>query len=334
MTNLNKNRVGVLYLISILLVVSSIILGLSIGSSNTNIIDIFKEIFAGNVNSPEVKIFLYIRLPRVIGSLICGSALALSGAIIQGVFSNKLASPSIIGINSGAFLAVTICSCVGILGGVGQSIFAFIGSFLTMLIIIVGLKKWGGSKSTIILIGVAINAFFGAISDIIITFFPSVGVMSNDFKVGDFSAVTYPKLIPALIIITITVIITLLLSKELEVLSLGEDNAKGLGMNTKIIRIIFLVLATILAGVSVSVCGLLSFVGLLVPHAVRKFTKGETKHLLPLTVIVGGGFVTLCDTISRVIFAPYEIPVGIIMAFIGAPLFIIILLKGRTYEYD
>ena len=157
--------------------------------------------------------------------------------------------------------------------------------------------------------------------------------MSNDFKVGDFSAVTYPKLIPALIIITIAVIITLLLSQELEVLSLGEDNAKGLGMNTKIIRIIFLVLATILAGISVSVCGLLSFVGLLVPHAVRKFTKGETKHLLPLTVIVGGGFVTLCDTISRVIFAPYEIPVGI-MAFIGAPLFIIILLKGRTYEYD
>ena len=112
-------------------------------------------------------------------------------------------------------------------------------------------------------------------------------------------------------------------------LSLGDETAKGLGLNTTAMRMIFLALAALLAGAAVSICGLLSFVGLLVPHAVRRIATSRPKHLLPLCALVGAGFVTLCDTVARSAFAPYELPAGIIMAFLGAPFFIFILIKGK-----
>ena len=112
-------------------------------------------------------------------------------------------------------------------------------------------------------------------------------------------------------------------------LTLGDENAKGLGLNADAMRVIFLLLAALLAGAAVSVCGLLSFVGLLVPHAVRRIASSASKHLIPLCALFGAAFVTLCDTLARVVFAPYELPVGIIMAFLGAPFFIFILIKGK-----
>ena len=112
-------------------------------------------------------------------------------------------------------------------------------------------------------------------------------------------------------------------------LTLGDENAKGLGLNTGVARVVFLLLSALLAGAAVSVCGLLSFVGLLVPHAVRRIGVSESKHLIPLCALFGAGFVTLCDTLARVLFAPYELPVGIIMAFLGAPFFILILLRKK-----
>ena len=112
-------------------------------------------------------------------------------------------------------------------------------------------------------------------------------------------------------------------------MTLGEENAKGLGLNTSAMQMIFLLLSALLAGAAVSVCGLLSFVGLLVPHAVRRIATPESKHLIPLCALFGAGFVSLCDTLARVVFAPYELPVGIIMAFLGAPFFVFILIKGR-----
>ena len=124
-------------------------------------------------------------------------------------------------------------------------------------------------------------------------------------------------------------VIAFTLSNELDVLTLGDETARSLGLNTNMIRVIFLLLSALLAGTAVSVCGLLSFVGLLVPHAVKRMTSSKAKHLIPLCALFGAGFVTICDTLARVIFAPYELPVGIIMAFLGAPFFIFILIKGK-----
>ena len=197
------------------------------------------------------------------------------------------------------------------------------------MLVSLGSRKWGASRGTVILIGVAMNSLLAAFSDTIVTFMPNVGVMSNDFKIGEFSGVTYQKLIPAALIISVAVIVLLTLTNELDVLTLGEDNAKGLGMNTSVMRVLFLLLAALLAGCAVSLAGLLSFVGLIVPHAVRRLAGSKSSHLLGLCTLFGAAFVCLCDTIARTAFAPYEIPVGIIMAFLGAPFFVFILVKGK-----
>ena len=173
------------------------------------------------------------------------------------------------------------------------------------------------------------NSLLGAISDTIITFIPEVSVMSNDFKIGEFSSITYPKLIPATVTILIVIVILSTLHNELDVLTLGEENAQGLGLNTSVMRTLFLLFAALLSGCAVSLAGLLSFVGLLVPHAIRRVAGSKSSDLIGLCAIYGAGFVCLCDTLARTVFAPYEIPVGIIMAYLGAPFFVFILVRGK-----
>ena len=329
MKSLRKNRIVYIYAISLAVLLLSVILGILLGSTKISLSDMLGAIVRGDYQSPEARILLYVRLPRVLGSLICGMALAVSGAVIQGVLANRLASPSIIGVNAGAGLAVTLCSAFGIIGGWQLSLFSFLGAFFAVMIVSTGAKKWGASRGTVILLGVALNAFLGAVSDTVKTFIPEVSIISNDFRVGDFSSVTYAKVIPAAVAIIVTVIVLQTFASDLDVLTLGDENAKGLGLNTGVMRIVFLMLSALLAGAAVSVCGLLSFVGLLVPHAVRRIATSKAKHLVPLSALFGAGFVTFCDTLARVVFAPYELPVGIIMAFLGAPFFIFILIQGK-----
>ena len=325
---LANNRIKLIYLIGFGFLTVSAVLGIALGSTLISFADILQT-FSSGFDSVAGRIILYVRLPRTAAALICGSALAVSGAVIQGVLANKLASPSIIGVNSGAGLAVTLCTAIGIYGGWRLSLYSFIGAFFTVMIVSLGAKKWGASRGTVILMGVAINSLLGAITDSIITFIPNVGVMSNDFKIGEFSGVTYSKLIPAVCVIALSIFILLTLHNELDILALGEENAKGLGMNTAFMRTLFLIFAALMSGSAVSIAGLLSFVGLIVPHAVRRIAGSRSVHLISLCAIFGGAFVCLCDTLARVLFTPYEIPVGIIMAFLGAPFFLFILFKGK-----
>lgn len=324
-----KNRILWLYLSGFLFLGIVAALGVMLGNTELTFCEIRQAFTEGFDSSAGARIFAYVRLPRTISSLVCGAALAVSGAVIQGVLANRLASPSIIGVNSGAGLAVTICTALGIYGGWQLSVFSFFGAFTAVMLVSIASHKSGASRGTVILIGVAINSLLGAVSDTIITFIPDVGVMSNDFKIGDFSAVTYQKLIPAASIILFTIIVLLTLTNELDVLTLGEDNAKGLGMNTAFMRTLFLLLAALLAGCAVSLAGLLSFVGLIVPHAIRRVAGSKSSHLLGLCALYGSSFVCLCDTAARTVFTPYEIPVGIIMAFLGAPFFVFILIRGK-----
>lgn len=323
-----SKKIKILFVSAVLLFVSAAAFGLMCGSTKVTVADMLSAVKNGAVGAGE-RIFIFVRFPRTIACLLVGAALSVSGAVIQNVLANRLASPGIIGVNSGAGLAVTVCAVCGLYGGWQLSLFSFLGAFSAVLLISLGARKWGASRGTVILMGVAMNSLLNAFSDAIVTFDPNVGVMSNDFKVGDFSAVSYQKLIPAMIIILLTLAVLFTLSNELDVLTLGEENARGLGLNTKVMGIIFLILAALLAGCAVSVAGLLSFVGLMIPHAVRRLGAGQSKYLLPLCALFGGAFVTFCDTAARTVFAPYEIPVGIIMAFLGAPFFVFILIKGK-----
>ena len=323
------NRIKYLYLAGLLCFAIAAAAGLMLGSTRLSFSELLRAFTEGFDVSAGTRIFSYVRLPRTVAALVCGAALAVSGAVIQGVLANQLASPSVIGVNAGAGVAVTLCTALGIYGGWRLSLFSFVGAFAAVMLVSLGAKKWGASRSTVILLGVAMNSLLGAVSDAIVTFLPDAGVMSNDFKIGEFSAVTYQKLLPAAVVIAVTIAVLFTLSNELDVLTLGEDNARGLGMNTSVMRTLFLLLAALLAGCAVSIAGLLSFVGLIVPHAVRRVAGSKSQHLLGLCALFGAAFVCLCDTIARTAFSPYEIPVGIIMAFLGAPFFVFILIKGK-----
>lgn len=318
-----------LYVLGFFFLGISGLLGIALGStplSFSEIVDAFSEGFNSSAGS---RIFAYSRLPRTLASMICGAALAVSGAVIQGVLANRLASPSIIGVNAGAGLAVTLCTALGIYGGWRLSLFSFLGAFAAVMLVSFSSRHWGASRGTVILIGVAMNSLLGAVSDTITTLIPEVGVMSNDFKIGEFTAITYPKLIPAMVIVLFVIIVLRTLHNELDVLTLGEEHAQGLGLNISAMRTLFLLFAALLSGCAVSLAGLLSFVGLLVPHAIRRVAGSKSSNLIGLCAIYGGGFVCLCDTLARTLFAPYEIPVGIIMAYLGAPFFVFVLVKGK-----
>ena len=326
--SLRHRNTRILFTTAALLFFAAAAFGLFCGSTALSLRDILSAIRNG-AEGPGERIFLYVRLPRTLGSLLAGAALSVSGGLIQNVLANRLASPSIIGVNSGAGLAVTVCTALGLYGGWQVSFFAFLGAFLAVMLVSLGARKWGASRGTVILLGVAMNSLLGAVSDTVITFDPTIAALRNDFRVGDFSGVTYQKLLPAAILILASLALLLTLTNELDVLTLGEENARGLGLNTGRMRTLFLLLAALLAGCAVSLAGLLSFVGLLIPHAIRRLGANQAKHLLPLCALFGAGFVTLCDTAARSLFAPYEIPVGIIMAFLGAPFFVFILIKGK-----
>ena len=273
------------------------------------------------------RIFLYVRLPRTAACLLAGGALSVAGCVIQNVLANPLASPNIIGVNAGAGLAVTVCCALGCLSGWAMAGAAFGGAFLAVLAVSLAAKRAGGSRTAVILSGVAMNAFLGAMSDAVTDLVPEAAAMSADFRVGGFGAVVPARLIPAGILILLALGAVLLLHRELEVLSLGEDLARSLGVNARRMRTVFLALAALLCGAAVSFAGLLGFVGLIVPHALRRFAGTECRVLLPLAAIWGGAFVTVCDLLARLAFRPQELNVGILLSALGGPFFLYLLSK-------
>ncbi|MBQ2755109.1 MAG: iron ABC transporter permease [Oscillospiraceae bacterium] len=318
-----------LYILGVFLLLAAAVLGAALGSTAVSLRDLTEAFKSGWSETAAGRIFLYVRLPRTAAAVVCGAALSVSGAVIQGVLANRLASPSIIGVNAGAGLAVTVCTAAGFYGGWITSGFAFAGAFATVMAVSLASRKWGASRGTVILIGVAANSLLGAFSDSIVTLIPDAGVMSNDFKIGELSSVSAQRLLPAAILTAATAAVLLTLSNELDVLTLGEEQAKSLGLNVSLMRTVFLMLAALLAGCAVSLAGLLSFVGLIVPHIVKRVAGSRSLHLMGLSALYGGAFVCICDTLARTLFSPYEIPVGIIMAFFGAPFFVFILIKGK-----
>ena len=279
--------------------------------------------------TPESNIFRFARLPRTLGCLLAGAALSTSGAVLQKVLANRLASPSIIGVNAGAGLGLSLCCAMGALSGWAFSLSAFLGALAAICMIVLLSRSTRASKTTVILSGVAMNSILNACNEAISILDPNIAVMNLEFRIGGFSSVSYIRLIPAGVLILSALLVLTTLYNELDVLALGDDTAGSLGLPVKRYRMLFLILCALLAGAAVSFAGLLGFVGLIVPQFVRRLSGGESKKLLPLTALVGAGFVTACDLAARLIFRPFELPVGIIMAFLGGPAFLLLLLRYK-----
>lgn len=309
------------------------LLSLCLGAAKLSPADLWQAIVNGP-NATAGYIFWYVRLPRTCACLLAGSALAVSGAVIQGVLHNRLASPSIIGVNAGAGLAVTLCCAFGAISGWAIAGSAFLGAMVSVLLIVFVAEKVGASRTTVILGGVAVNATLNALSEALTTLIPEIGMMTADFRVGGFGSATAVRLLPAGILIALGLLTLFTLHNELDVLALGEETARGLGMNVKATRTLLLILAAMLSGAAVSFSGLLGFVGLIVPHAARKLVGGESRHHLPMCAAAGACFVTLCDTAARLLFAPYELPVGILLSILGGPFFLLLLIKRKGGKSD
>lgn len=273
----------------------------------------------------------FIRIPRMLAAVFAGAGLAGAGVILQTLLANPLAGPNIIGVNSGAgFFAILCCLVFPLAPGL-QPIAAFAGSLIAVLLIYTLSRKTGASKVAILLAGVILNSLFNAATEALYTFFPDILSSVAAFRTGGLATIQTNVLYPAIILIVITCLIVGFKANHLEILSLGDEVAHSLGLPVKKNRFLFLICAACMAGAAVSFAGLIGFLGLIVPHAVRAIVGSETRYLFPLSVLWGAIFMVICDTFARCAFAPFELSVGIVLSIIGAPIFIWILLSKKKH---
>jgi iron complex transport system permease protein len=279
-------------------------------------------------------IILEIRLPRVILAGLVGAALAIAGATYQGLFRNPLADPYLIGVAQGAALGAVIGFLLPIdWQGLGLGIvplFAFIGALLSVAVVYT-LARVGKVMpvTTLILAGVALGALLSSIVSYLLITSPEQlhGIMF--WLMGSFSLTQWSEIKFVLPYVVVGVGVLLVYARSLNVMQLGEEQAQQLGIDVEKLKLILLVAATLVTAAAVSFVGIIGFVGIIIPHAVRLIWGPDYRFLLPLSVLVGGIFLILTDIIARTILAPSEVPIGIITAFCGAPFFLY-LLRRRT----
>lgn len=301
----------------------------AVGAVNISPKDVLCALCGGG--RPEYRnILVHVRIPRVAACVLAGSGLAVAGAVIQNVLQNPLAGPNIIGVNAGAGFAVALCGAFIPRLYSAVPFAAFAGALGAMLFISVLAEKRGASRMTLILAGVCVNSLLNAASDVVYIFKEDTLAGTYGFRLGGFSSVNVRMLVPAGIVILSVMAAVLLLEKELEILSLGRMVASSVGLNARFFRILFLVLAAALAGACVSIAGLLGFVGLVAPHISRRVAGEECRFMLPFCALCGALLVMGCDLLARTLWAPYEVPTGILLSFVGAPFFLHLLLAGKN----
>ncbi|MFC7783825.1 FecCD family ABC transporter permease [Rossellomorea sp. GCM10028870] len=338
-----QNKIWITYGLAVSFLLFALLAGISIGTIPVPPKDILYIVGAKwlGYHLPEeidpmfTNIVFSIRLPRVLLALLVGSSLAIAGASFQGLLRNPLADPYTLGVSSGASVGAVITLFFN------WSI-PFIGKFtlpfLSILcsIITVFLVLWFAQKvertmkvETIILTGIIFSSFLGSFISLMIALTGEelrqiIGWLlgSVSMRGWDYIAIIFPFFL-------IGVILLFFNSKELNGMSFGEEQAHHIGISVQKRKLLILIAGSILTGAAVAVSGTIGFVGLVVPHFLRRMVGHDHKHLLPLSIIVGGGFLVLADLISRTIIAPTELPIGVITSLIGAPMFAYILLKKR-----
>ena len=283
------------------------------------------QIFFGVEDETKRQILENIRLPRTLVAMLVGVNLSLSGAILQAVMKNPLADPHIIGISSGAGLFGIFVMMIFSDAGALMTPAAFLGAMLAAALIYILAWKDGIRPIRVILAGVAVSAFLGAGISALLIFYSDKVHGALLWMVGGLSARSWQHveiLLPYSIAGTLA---TFLAARHMNILQLGDEVATGLGLRVNLVRTILTAVAALLAASAVCVVGLLGFVGLNVPHTARLILGSDYKILLPGAALLGAAVVTISDTFARTIFAPTELPVGILMAMLGAPFFLYLL---------
>ena len=323
-----QGKKAAIFLVLAILVVFAFFLGNVVGTMHIRPKDVFDAVrggIRGEWISTEAEVVWNIRLPRMILACLVGINLALSGSILQGVMKNPLADPGIIGISAGAGLFG-----IAILVLVPQyqalvPFAAFVGAMLAAGVIYGLAWKGGIEPMRIVLSGVAVSTLFSAGISGVLVFFSDRVHGALTFMNGSFSARSWPEVRLILPYTVAGLVLTILFHKKLNILILGDDVARGLGLNVELTRLGFTALAALLAASAVSVVGLLGFVGLIVPHSIRLLMGNDYKDLFPGAALLGAALLMLSDTFARTVLSPTEIPVGIVMAVLGVPFFLYLL---------
>lgn len=324
----------------------AVIFGLNSGAVDIpieTIIDLGFEVFQSSgkdtVTQQAKTILFDIRLPRICLAILIGAILAISGAVMQGLFRNPLAAPSLIGVSSGASVGASV---VIVLAGawlqsntaLGLSLVAvgaFIGSFLvTVLVYRLSTSALGTSVTTMLLAGIAVSALAGAVSGLLSYYADNEMLRQiSIWQMGNLSTANWQRVL----VLTVVAILVLSLfpreSKSLNALLLGESEARHLGIDVQQVKRKLILLTTLGIGTAVAIGGMIGFVGLIVPHIVRLLIGPDHRWLLPVSALAGGVLLLLADTIARIIIAPTELPTGILTAILGAPFFIMLLVQQR-----
>lgn len=339
-----KNYYRKVYIALLITLFVVVLFSCSVGAADLSMVDAFKIIiqklpFVGQILIEEpitntmVSIIWRIRMPRILLAGIVGAALAFSGTIYQGLFKNPMAESFVLGVSAGAALGGAIGMILGIswvMGIGGTGLMAFTGALLTTYLVY-QLGRTGGrvSMTSLLLAGMAINFMLSAAISLLMIF--NRQRMDNIimWTMGSFANSTWGKVVLAFITVIAGMLVTRFFARDLNVLLMGEEEAKHLGIDVERTKKILLALSSFIAAMAVAVSGIIGFVGLIVPHAIRLVMGPDHRVLLPYSAVVGAIFLIIADTMARTLVSPLEIPVGIITALAGAPFFLYLLSRKK-----
>ena len=274
-----------------------------------------------------------VRFPRIVMGLTVGAALAVAGAVMQAIFGNPLAEPGVVGVSSGAALGASAAIVFGVtaLGSWSIALFAFAGGLLaTLLVYFVSRANGRTEVVTLLLTGIAINAFAGAG----LAFLLFVGDTASReqvvfWQLGSLNGSLWNEVLIVAVVTVAGLITALLLSRRYDLLALGERNARHLGVNVEALRIGSIVLVALLTGVAVAFCGIIAFVGLVIPHLIRMIIGPGHRYLILASAVGGGALLTLADLLARTIVSGADLPIGMLTSLIGGPFFFYLLYRQR-----
>lgn len=329
----NKNIKTISYsILSFIILIVTAIIGISIGAENISFVNIIKTLFHPENNPVNQDIILTLRLPRVILGLAVGGALSISGLLLQGIFRNPLVEPFTIGISGGASVGIsllTLFNLESILGVLSLPASGFMGSILIIFLVYrLGIKNNKFKITNILLIGVMISFISSSLVMFIMAISKSKDVNTILFwLMGSLEESNFNLIILTLIVSIIGLIAAFFLSHKLNLFSAGEEEAQSLGLDVEKTKKIVYLLASLLTGFCVAVSGVISFVGLLVPHFMRLLLGRDNRLLVITCYFIGGAFLIFSDTIARTIISPLQLPVGVITGLLGGISFIYLLNK-------
>ncbi len=328
---MDKKKTQFVILISLIFLFVLTVVSLAIGQYQISTREIFSLIFTNNVKPLTKSVFLNLRLPRVLMALISGAGLSLAGAIYQTIFHNQLASPDIIGVSSGANLGAAVFITILSSSIIPTALGAFIGALLSVLLVLLLVKGTRESNtSTYVLAGIVISSAAKTGIMLLKYFADSESELAaiEYWTMGSLSSITATKLLYIAPFSIISIVILLIFNRQIQLLSLSDDEALSLGVNLKVIRMIILFVSTLLVSSIVSITGLISFIGLISPHIAYLVLKRKNKSYLVLSMITGALLLVLSDILARTISSS-EIPISILTTIMGLPVLIALMLRKK-----